>query len=350
MAFLFPKMFWLSRVRRFVFVVDLVAIPLGVIAIWQASDAIQLQVQSNEEQRGAAAWSQVANRATGNSGKGEAINTLFQRGEKLNGLLLDCESMGGAYVNDPLRRCKGAPYIDGLRLIASITPIALDAGEPDLSEISLDPELCDSDRLDIIGSDFSGSTLANSAVYCAMMIDVAIKDAFFQNTTIANSWMYNVDISGSQDFIFSGNRYDGLVAEGAVFNHTDFKNSHAAGINFTNAKFDSVNFQGLEGQDFNVSGAHFCFSSNTAFPPSIEHCAIELPESVLQEMWAWSDMPPVGIGPIADKLATIKHCPAEQRSANFGKEYSDYGFVYDRGYKPPTACMADSGGKPLDGG
>lgn len=345
---IFAPLFSLSRFRRFIFVVDLVALPLAVIAIWQSSQAIQLQIQSNEEQRVAAAWAQVANRATGNSGKGEAINTLFERGEQLSGLLLDCESMGGTYVKQPLRRCKGAPYIDGLRILGSFTPIVFEGVYPDLSDVSLDSELCDSNRPDIIDSDFSGSTIARGAIYCAMMIDVTIRDAWFQDTTIANSWLYNVDISGSEDFLLLGNRYDGLVAEGAIFNRTDFRNSEAAGINFTNAKFDQVNFRGLVGQDFNVSGAHFCYSSNTAYPPSAEHCPVEIPDSVLEQMWAWSDMPPVGIGPVADKLATIKRCSAEHRPANFGREFDDYGFVYDRGYKLPPQCSEARRVEPKD--
>ncbi|THV13769.1 pentapeptide repeat-containing protein [Rhizobium rhizophilum] len=337
-----PKMNWLSKFREFVFVVDIVAIPIGVVAIIQSSAAINLQVQSNEDQRVAAAWSQVANRATGNSGKGEALNLLFERGEKLSGLLIDCESMGGRYVDDPVRRCKGAPYIDGLRLVASDTQISVDDIHSRLNSISLNPDLCDTGRLDIIDADFSGATLASSVIYCAMMIDVTMKDTWFSETIIANSWLYNADISGAKDFILAGNRYDGLVAEGAVFTETDFKETQAAGINFSNAKFDKVNFRGMEGGDYNVSGAHFCFSSNTAYPPSEEHCVVDLPESVLKEMWAWSDMPPIGIGAINEKLAMIKRCPAELRTATFGKEYADYGFVYDRGYKAPDACAADN--------
>lgn len=340
MVSVFAKLFSFSRIRDFIFVVDLVALPLGVVAIWQTSVAIQLQVDSNEEQRVAAAWAQVANRATGNSGKGEALNLLFEKREDLSGLLIDCKSMGGEYVSDPVLRCKGAPFLEGLRLIGTFEPLPFQMERfPEVLPEQADFDRCEPERLNIEGSDFSGSYFRNSVIYCAMMINVSASTTVSVDTTIASSWLYNFDISDSYGLRLVGNSIDGMIAERSTLLDVKFSGTNATGINFTDARFSRVDFTGLEGFDWNVSGANFCYARNSDDPMSEEECSPTLPDEVLKGMWAWSDQPPKAVGPLAEQLKKIKTCPSEYRTPTFGREYQNIGFVYDRGYKPPVQCQ-----------
>lgn len=340
---LLKRLVSLAAARNFLLTLELIAIPLSIYAIIQSSIAIRLQAEGNNEQRISSAWSQLTTPASGNSGKGEAINRLFKEGEELSGMLLNCEAMGGTYVEDPKRRCKGAPYISGLNLIGGTPPQETLHAIAQLENPAMDPEECTLDALNMNGSDLSGSVLKKSTIYCGMLVDITAKDAYFDNVVIANSWLYNFDISGSVGLTLLRNRIDGMVAVKSVFIGTDFGGTHASGINFTDAKFDKVKLAGLEGQDFNVSGADFCYFNNEAFPSDEEHCPESIPDDVLAGMWAWSDMPPKGIGATAERLKSVKLCASEYRETNFGTEFGDYGFVYDRGYMAPERCFAGSG-------
>ncbi len=334
------KLVSLAVARNVLLFLELLAIPIAIVAIYQSSEAIRLQTISNREQQVASAWSQLTARAPGNSGKGAALMTLHDNGEVLSGLLIDCETMGGVYVDDPNRRCRGAPFLKGVLLKGLNLPEIKDIES--LFQRDKDLEVCAlGEPVRITDSDFSGAIFEDATIYCGMILDVNFKNTYFRQSIIADSWLYNVDVSGSRIEKMISNRIEGLLAEGSIFVRTDFRGTYAGGVNFTKAKFNSVNFALSHAAHLNVSGADFCFFENEAFPSTEENCPTELPDEVVAAMWAWSDMPPKGLGSTAEKLKNVRTCSSAFRTASFGNEFEGYGFVHDRGYLPPPPCRTN---------
>ncbi|AMN54159.1 hypothetical protein ACP90_18960 [Labrenzia sp. CP4] len=303
-------------------IIELVAIPLGVYAIYLGYAALQLQVESNDQQLVATAWQQLTTAAPGNSGKSEALMTLAGKGVPLVNLRLDCETMGGQFhVHDTfpeLERCKGAPYFSDL---------TFHSASQALSYSTFD------------GSDFNGFSIEDNIVFGLSIRKSEIKGMNFVETNV-----YDLDITESNLEEASFNRdIDGIVAIRTMFQSVEFTDMQIRGADFTNAKFSQVTFKEANASDWNVSGADFCWIHPYVIlgddQKPEDYCATGLSPDHSWNIWAWDDNAPKGLEPLKDFIESVKLCPASLRNdyyKNIAQEYFD--FTINRGFTLPKGC------------
>jgi len=334
----------LAFIRNVVLIFELVLIPLGVYALYQTNKALSLQRIANHQQNISTAWSILGTSSPGNSGKSHALNTLYQNGEELRGLIIDCHSMGGRFIKDPDLRCQGAPFFVDLLLqggdkILSDSLFQTDENKYNLEEV-LDPERCITSSLDFWDNSFSGAIFKNVTFYCAMIGRLDLTRTWLRNLNIGNSWLYDAELSEARydSGYFLGNRVEGLVAKNTIFANVVFDGTYFEGVNWSGARFDTVSFNQVVLTDVNVSNADFCYFSNEAFPSEEINCPINFSDKFFERMWAWEDMPPKGLGKFSERLSAVKLCPTELREEYQKKLLRPYVFVVNRGYVKPEGC------------
>jgi Pentapeptide repeats (8 copies) len=319
-------------------VVQLVGIPLALVALYQTNNALKLQEESNRLSLISAAWANLNAPATGNSGKAKAIETLINSGERMVGLKIDCDSMGGTYAIEPYPTCIGAPYFEDLK----ISPPKI--GDADLmvasyEEMKNDPALLCELSAELKFGSFQWASFDGGYVNCGMIVDFNFGNIDAKSFGVVNSWLYNVIFSNASlyDFKFDYSRFEGVDFSNAELVNATFTNVQFSGVNLKKAKLDRSKFNVASVSDINVSGTDFCYDTNLNVK-DVDNCAEFINDEIVAAMWAWADMPPEALGPLATSLRKVALCDPKLRDNYSTLSDKYYGFTFNREYTKPLGC------------
>jgi len=191
------------------------------------------QTQLNETKK-ASAWQVLANKASGNSGKKEAIEFLASQNIPLWGIDMSEKTHGGRV------------YLDGLFF-------------KDFKG--------DRSKIDLIGANFSGADLRKADFSEANLYS---KANLYGEVDFSEANLYEADFSGSylEGANFFGADLLGANFFGADLRRANFSGSYLEGANFSGAILLGTNFAGaiLFGTNFsgaNLGGANFLGATKT---------------------------------------------------------------------------------------
>ena len=207
------------------FIVTTLAFGAAIYAIYyQHQESKQaeknFQTQLNETKK-ASAWQVLANKASGNSGKKEAIEFLASQGIPLCGIDMSAKTHGGE-INISTK----TQVIDMSAKI-QIRYVYLDSLFKDFKKE-------DRSKIDLNSADFSGANL-NSAIFdCSSLHNVNFSSVMLTGGGFANSYLIECNFSNSilvcADF------------KGTVLSLCNFSNSNLGYADFKDASLSEINF------------------------------------------------------------------------------------------------------------
>lgn len=283
-----PDRSWIERIAdsfetnpfsRFVIGLGAFLAVLSFVGVAATAWGIWLQYQSIEEERVARAWQSLSFPATGNSGKGEAIEYLNRRGERLVGI-----NIGGT------NKATG-PFVDGLTLTdADLWRTIANYGQienVDFHDVNL--VWAKANNALITGS------MVNTRFVWSELVSATIGLHSGSTASFFNSLMDGVNLH--PDHVERGGplEYDESnrpSIEQRIRHHPrlSFESSSLRCANLAYWPVNSFRFE-----DVDISGAYFDFYE---FVDSDAHSAAW---KNLRGAWYFSDNPPVGIPPAVMK-------------------------------------------------
>ena len=182
------------------------------------------QTQLNETKK-ASAWQVLANKASGNSGKKEAIEFLASQGIPLCGIDMSAKTHGGE-INISTK----TQVIDMSAKI-QIRYVYLDSLFQDFKKE-------DRSKIDLNSADFSGANL-NSAIFDCNLHNVNFSSVMLTGGGFANSDLIECNFSNSILYCadFKDARLSLCNFSNSNLGYADFKNARLSEINFVNTGY-----------------------------------------------------------------------------------------------------------------
>ncbi len=257
---------WMERV---VLLVTLLSVGFGY-QVYQEERDTRRQEAINR------AWSLITTPATGNSGKGPALEYLNDQRISLQGINLSCDRMGGGWDAEK-RHCETPTWLQGVELQGADLEGAQLQGA-DLGEAVLQ------------GADLSGGNLQGAHLW----------DASLQKTDLLGADLQGANLSGA-DLQGANLRYADL--QGANLSHTywqgaAFSYADLQGADLSGAEFDGANLLFTWFGGANLNGADFTDAE------AVDTARFRYPETGLSA-WAWAHNPPIGLDGIEIDLCVF---------------------------------------------
>ena len=213
---------------------------------------IQASAQARNEEASARAWSLLATRASGNSGKIGALEYLAAQGVPLSGIDLSCQTMSGLTESE---------YCLRRTLLRN-----LDFSEPTIqdheTQLSCDAVLSTpsgwihlpgterSYRYQIDWSNFTYADLSNSLLMDGYAFEASFHGSIIESADLSGSCMTLADFSASS-------------AEAAIFEATELSGASFAAADLTSANFDGANVSNTDFSATNLSATDFTDAIDT---------------------------------------------------------------------------------------
>lgn len=262
---------WLSRA---VSIVEVVGIPVAVVALIYSIEQTQLAREAYVDQRRSTAWQIVSTAAVTSSGKQYALETLLELDGYLDRLDVSCATMQ-RQATEP------CPYPTNLHRLTLSTN-----GEwrPTLGGQLFRPYVANSDfasanmidarfeQLDLIGVNFSAAILRR-ARFESVRLDTV-----------------NFQLADVRDVEFSN----------SIVNRADLTGARLAGADFSGLTFDSE--LGRDWHYLNISGSVFCELQGEVV------CAAGITQEFLDHSWYYKGNPPKGLDVISPTLQLMSGC------------------------------------------
>ncbi len=239
------------------FIITTLAFGAAIYAIYyqhkeskQAEKNFQTQLK---EIKKASAWQVLANKASGNSGKKEAIQFLASQGLSLCGIDMSRKTHGGkVYLADLFKDFEG------------------DRSEIDLTDAKFSKAIlfdADFSRFNLKYVNFSGAELFG-AVFSGAWLDRAdFSETYFENADFSEADLLGANFSGATLFGADFSRtylekinFSGATLFGANFSEADpieanFSGATLFGANFSKTYFENADFSRTYLEKINFSGA-----------------------------------------------------------------------------------------------
>lgn len=202
-----------------------------VVLILTALQVREDVASRQEEERVARAWDTLYRPALGNTGKGQAINTLFRSGATLDAVDISCGTMQG--------RSAEMSYCD-------MPPV--------ISDLDLTPDNRGGEMFTLMGWKLNGATIANSVIKSATITGVKMNEA-----TVMDSTFDSVELAG------------------------ELRNASFLNVEFTNSQIRiDCRTEALTG---NISGSIL----------TNERGCVPADLNAASQIWAWANNPPAFI-------------------------------------------------------
>jgi hypothetical protein len=219
-----------------------------IVTAW----ALIIDLQDRKSEAIARAWQILTTRASGNSGKVEALQYLISQRISLNGIDLSCKMMGG--INGA-GKCIRYTWLSGLETagIETVDASNINFSGVDLSNANLR-------RFEIFKGNFSG----------AKFIYTKFKSTMFTDSNLANANLIETT------FVLSG------------FSRSNLEGATLLGADVTNTPF----------YETNISFAKFAIrerSEEVFFVNFGDNRIKNLTQEQINDAWAWADRPPIGL-------------------------------------------------------
>ncbi len=261
--------------ERFLLLATFASIMLGVVAFW--IDYSDRKVEARTR-----AWSLITTPATGNSGKGPALEYLNDHGIPLRGINLSCEHMGG--WNKEKQTCKTRTYLRGVAL-----------QKADLEGAQL--QGADLLNAQLQGAKLRGAQLQGANLLNAQLQGADLSEAQLQGADLSKAQLQGADLAGANlqeaDLAGANLREAHLVGaklQGAYLAGAKLQEAHLANAKLQGSKLWDAQFGGAH-----LSGADF---TDTQF---LNDADFHDPNTGLSA-WAWADSPPIGLEEIEIEL------------------------------------------------
>ncbi|PID37228.1 MAG: hypothetical protein CR993_01150 [Rhodobacterales bacterium] len=265
-----------SGFEHFLLLATFASIVLGVVAFWIDFEDRKVEARTR-------AWSLITTPATGNSGKGPALEYLNDQGIPLNGINLSCERMGGGWDAERLS-CEAPTYLARVALqradLQGAQLQGVDLWKAQLQGADLgDAQLQGADLGDaqLQGTDLTGAQLQGAYLWYAQLQGADLKLAQLQGAGLKSAQLQGANLLGAR---LQRAELTGALLQGAVFWHTRLQ-----GADLWDAQFGGAN----------LSEADFTDAL------SLNHADFRDPKTGLSA-WAWADMPPIGLEGIEIEL------------------------------------------------
>ncbi len=211
------------------------------------------------------AWSLITTPATGNSGKGPALEYLNDQGIPLRGINLSCERMGGGWDAEKLT-CETPTYLRGVELQkADLTGARLQGAglwEAQLQGADLRYAQLQGAKLilaqlqgDLMGAQLQGAELYGAELQGAFLMGAQLRGADLSSAQLKGAELYGAELQGAD--------LRGAQLKGAYLRGAQFGGANLSRANFTDAEY--------------LDRAHFHDPDTSLFA------------------WAWADKPPIGL-------------------------------------------------------
>lgn len=272
-----------------------------------ALQSLELSMAQTERSRVVDAWQILANRATGNSGKREALQFLHQSGQALDGVDLSCETMGGqTNWNIKKQRCFRPTYLESLTFsdkggdlaqLGAANFSGSDLGQSDFGRANLVASVFD-------GAILSGANFGSTIISRSSFDFVLARGANFSRTVAGSASFRNAFLmeANFERTIASSSDFSGAALQRAVFTGANLTGANLSFAILGGARLEESDLNGA-----NISGTDFCKSSINDDP-----CASGVTQELIAETWAFDDYPPL-LGE-ASFVGSVTLCPNSLRN------------------------------------
>ena len=207
--------FW-KQVERGVLLATFVSIIVGVVSFWLEAGERQEARADRRADAITRAWALITTPATGNSGKGPALEYLNGLGIPLEGIDLSCERMGSEFLNDENYRadwaienqCEAPTYLQGLVLSGAM----------------------------LWGANFEGANLRGANLEQATLSDADLRRALVGGANLQQAVLVNTN--------FTGASLVGADFSRATLEFASFEGADLGSANLESAFMRGKNFQG----------------------------------------------------------------------------------------------------------
>jgi hypothetical protein len=214
----------------------------------------------------ARAWTLVTTPATGNSGKGPALEYLNGQGIPLTGIDLSCERMGGGWDAQE-QTCASPTYLRGVNLPkANLIGARLQGAS--LREAQLQ-------GADLAGAQLQGADLSQAQLQGASLRDAQLQGAYLWLAQLQDADLWLAQLQGANLAV-------------AQLQGADLMLAQLQGANLSQAQLQGAYLSGAQLQGAYLSGADF---TDAVLDDTITW---RDPETGLAA-WARADTPPIGL-------------------------------------------------------
>ncbi len=257
---------WMERV---VLLVTLLSVGFGY-QVYQEERDTRRQEAINR------AWSLITTPATGNSGKGPALEYLNDQGIPLQGINLSCEHMGGGWDAEKLT-CETPTYLRGVELHGA----------------------------DLEGAQLQGADLTYADLQRAYLGFVGLQGADLRGAKLQGANLAHVYLQRATLTYVLLRRIDLTYADlqDADLVVADFQEAHLTYANLRNAVLAGADLQGADLHDAKFEGANLSGADFTD-AKQLDTALLRDPETGLSA-WAWADRPPIGLDGIEIDLCVF---------------------------------------------
>ncbi len=270
-----PATFW-TKLEHALLLATFASIVLGVAAFW-------IDYSDRKAEARTRAWSLITTPATGNSGKGPALEYLNDQGVPLQGINLSCARMGGGWNAEELT-CETPAYLQGVELQkASLRGAQLQGAnlyraqlpEANLSYAHLQGAM-------LWEAQLQGANLGKAQLQSAKFLRAHLQRANLKEAQLQRAFLLEAQLQGAN---LREAQLQGASLWSAQLQGADLGDAQLQGAYLGSAQF---------------GGAHL---SRAAFTDAegLDHTHFRDPETGLSA-WAWADRPPIGLEGIEIEL------------------------------------------------
>ena len=176
---------WFRWLEAFGISAALMAMAFTIAGWWTTRQDLQLTRQALKQESIARSWAILAAPSSGNSGKIEALETLYRYDISLQGIDISCERMGGGWLEND-QRCQRATYLEGLNLSGVETTSKKEAENKWKKTAILN------------SANLSGADLSNAKLSGANLIRAKLRGSQLNNVNLSSSNLIHSDLDGAE--------------------------------------------------------------------------------------------------------------------------------------------------------